>query len=116
MAKDFKKEENYWPRVAVTVDMLSTGYDCPELLNIVLARPVASPTTYIQIKGRGTRPYTFKDGSKKTHFVIHDFCEVAKYFDEDYDYESPLFVPGKKKKTWSRTFPSAYTANRESYL
>lgn len=98
MAKDFKKEENHWPRVAVTVDMLSTGYDCPELLNIVLARPVASPTTYIQIKGRGTRPYVFKDGSKKMHFVIHDFCEVAKYFNEDYDYESPLYTPGRKKK------------------
>ena len=95
MAKDFRKEENYWPRVAVTVDMLSTGYDCPEILNLVLARPVASPTTYIQIKGRGTRPFTFKDGSKKAHFVIHDFCEVAKYFEEEYDYETPLPVPGK---------------------
>ena len=93
-AKDFRKEENYWPRVAVTVDMLSTGYDCPELLNVVFARPVASPTTYIQIKGRGTRPFTFKDGTKKTHFVIHDFCEVAKYFEEKYDYETPLFPPG----------------------
>ena len=96
LSKDFRKEENYWPRVAVTVDMLSTGYDCPELLNVVLARPVASPTTYIQIKGRGTRPFTFKDGTKKTHFVIHDFCEVARYFEEDYDYESPLPVPGGK--------------------
>lgn len=94
LAKDFKKDVNYWPRVAVTVDMLSTGYDCHELLNIVLARPVASPTTYIQIKGRGTRTYTFKDGTKKTHFVIHDFCEVAKYFEEDYDYETPLPTPG----------------------
>lgn len=94
LAKDFRKEENYWPRVAVTVDMLSTGYDCPEVLNIVLARPVASPTTYIQIKGRGTRPYNFKNGTKKTHFVIHDFCEVAKYFEEEYDYESPPLVPG----------------------
>ncbi|MDD5454984.1 MAG: DEAD/DEAH box helicase family protein, partial [Candidatus Ratteibacteria bacterium] len=89
MAKDFRKSENYWPRVAVTVDMLSTGYDCPEAQNIVLARPVASPTAYIQIKGRGTRTYTFPDGTKKTHFVIHDFCEVAKYFEEKYDYNAP---------------------------
>lgn len=92
-AKDFKKPENYWPRVAVTVDMLSTGYDCLEIQNIVLARPVASPTSYIQIKGRGTRPFTFKDGTQKTHFVIHDFCEVANYFEEKYDYEAPLPVP-----------------------
>lgn len=89
-SKTFRKDENYWPRVAVTVDMLSTGYDCPELLNVVLARPIASPTNYIQIKGRGTRRYTFPDSTQKTHFVIHDFCEVVEYFEEKYDYTAPL--------------------------
>ncbi len=93
LAKTFRKDENYWPRVAVSVDMLSTGYDCPEVLNIVLARPIASPTNYIQIKGRGTRKYTFPDGTPKTHFIIHDFCEVVEYFEEKYDYEAPLPVP-----------------------
>ncbi len=93
LAKAFRKDENYWPRVAVSVDMLSTGYDCPELLNIVLARPIASPTNYIQIKGRGTRRYTFPDGTQKTHFVIHDFCEVVEYFEEQYDYTAPLSLP-----------------------
>jgi len=93
IAKAFRRDDNYWPRVAVTVDMLSTGYNCQELLNIVLARPIASPTTYIQIKGRGTRLYTFPDGTEKTHFVIHDFCEVVEYFEEDYDFEAPLPVP-----------------------
>ena len=90
LSKAFRKDENYWPRVAVSVDMLSTGYDCPELLNIVLARPIASPTNYIQIKGRGTRRYTFPDGMPKTHFTIHDFCEVVEYFEEKYDYTAPL--------------------------
>lgn len=102
LSKAFRKEENYWPRVAVTVDMLSTGYDCPELLNLVLARPVASPTLYVQIKGRGTRRHTFKDPSgnvlgEKTHFLIHDFCEVVEYFEEKYDYEAPLPLPPEKK-------------------
>ena len=92
-AKIFRKKENYWPRVAVTVDMLSTGYDCPEAQNIVLARPIASPTTYIQIKGRGTRKHTFADGTEKTRFIIHDFCEVVEYFEEKYDYEAPLPIP-----------------------
>jgi type I restriction enzyme R subunit len=93
LAKSFRKDENYWPRVAVSVDMLSTGYDCPEILNIVLARPIASPTNYIQIKGRGTRRYTFLDGSPKTHFIIYDFCEVVEYFEEEYDYNAPLPIP-----------------------
>lgn len=96
-AKVFRKDENYWPRVAVTVDMLSTGYDCPELLNVVLARPIASPTTYIQIKGRGTRCYAFPGDIQKTHFIIHDFCEVVEYFEEKYDYTAPLPIPEPKE-------------------
>ncbi len=94
LAKQFRKDENYYPRVAVSVDMLTTGFDCPEALNIVLARPIASPTTYIQIKGRGTRKYTFPDGTEKTQFLVHDFCEVVKYFEEKYDFDAPVPVSG----------------------
>jgi hypothetical protein len=49
--------------------------------------------TYIQIKGRGTRLYPFPDGTQKTHFVIHDFCEVVEYFEEEYDFTAPLPIP-----------------------
>jgi type I restriction enzyme R subunit len=94
LAKQFRKDDNFYPRVAVSVDMLTTGFDCPEILNIVLARPIASPTTYIQIKGRGTRKYTFPDGTQKKEFLVHDFCEVVKYFEEEYDFEAPLPVGG----------------------
>lgn len=94
LAKQFRKDDNFYPRVAVSVDMLTTGFDCPEILNIVLARPIASPTTYIQIKGRGTRKYTFPDGTPKKEFLVHDFCEVVKYFEEEYDFEAPLPVGG----------------------
>ncbi len=38
LAKQFRKDENFYPRIAVSVDMLTTGFDCPEVLNIVLAR------------------------------------------------------------------------------
>ena len=48
-------------RVAVTVGMMTTGYDCQDILNIGLFRPIFSATDFIQIKGRGTRTYTFKD-------------------------------------------------------
>ena len=47
-------------RVCVTVGMMTTGYDCEDLLNIVLLRPIFSPTDFIQIKGRGTRKYIFR--------------------------------------------------------
>ncbi|MDT7603932.1 MAG: type restriction enzyme subunit [Acidobacteriota bacterium] len=95
IAKDFrdgKREE----RVAVSVDMLSTGYNCRDLLNVVLMRPVFSPTEYIQIKGRGTRLFTFRVGNteyEKKNFFLLDFCAVAEYFEEKYDYSVPLKLP-----------------------
>ena len=44
-------------RVCVTVGMMTTGYDCEDILNISLMRPIFSPTDFIQIKGHGTRKY-----------------------------------------------------------
>ena len=69
-------------RVCVTVGMMTTGYDCSDILNIALMRPVFSPTDFVQIKGRGTRKHTFKytDANKqtitadKTKFKFFDFC------------------------------------------
>jgi type I restriction enzyme R subunit len=76
--------------------MLSTGYNCRDLLNVVLMRPIFSPTEYIQIKGRGTRLFTFHVGNteyeKKFYFLL-DFCGVASYFEEEYDYSIPLTLP-----------------------
>jgi type I restriction enzyme, R subunit len=89
--RDGKRTE----RVAVSVDMLSTGYNCPDLLNVVLMRPIFSPTEYIQIKGRGTRRYKFVVGNTeydKRHFFLLDFCAVAEYFEEKYDYAAPLVL------------------------
>jgi type I restriction enzyme, R subunit len=54
IAKEFRDGKRP-ERIAVSVDMLSTGYNCPSLLNIGLMRPIFSPTEYIQIKGRGSR-------------------------------------------------------------
>ena len=48
-------------RVCVTVGMMTTGYDCPDILNLALMRPIFSPTDFIQIKGRGTRKHDFRE-------------------------------------------------------
>jgi superfamily II DNA or RNA helicase len=104
IAKDFRDGKRI-ERVAVSVDMLSTGYNCRDLLNVVLMRPVFSPTEYIQIKGRGTRRYTFRVANTeydKKYFCLLDFCAVAEYFEETYDYSVPLPVPrptGKARPT-----------------
>jgi type I restriction enzyme R subunit len=58
-------------------------------------RPIFSPTEYIQIKGRGTRRYAFVINNaeyEKKYFFLLDFCAVAEYFEEKYDYSLPLKV------------------------
>jgi type I restriction enzyme R subunit len=100
IAKDFRDGKRI-EKVAVSVDMLSTGYNCKDLLNVVLMRPIFSPTEYIQIKGRGTRLFKFRLGHTeydKKHFFLMDFCAVAEYFEEKYDYSVPLPLPRPKPK------------------
>jgi type I restriction enzyme, R subunit len=95
LAKRFR-DRKLIERVAVSVDMLSTGYNCRDLLNVVLMRPIFSPTEYIQIKGRGTRLFTFRIGDEefvKRSFSLLDFCAVAEYFEEHYDYRAALRLP-----------------------
>jgi type I site-specific restriction endonuclease len=95
LAKEFRDGKRS-ERIAVSVDMLSTGYNCRDLLNVVLMRPIFSPTEYIQIKGRGTRRFTFVIGNteyEKRNFFLIDFCAVAEYFEEKYDYSAPLKLP-----------------------
>jgi len=87
-------------RVCVTVGMMTTGYDCEDLLNVALTRPIFSPTDFIQIKGRGTRLYTFKHAegahqltAKKDGFALFDFFANCEYFEEDFDYDKKLPLP-----------------------
>lgn len=103
IAKDFRDGKRK-EKVAVSVDMLSTGYNCRDLLNVVLMRPIFSPTEYIQIKGRGTRLYTFRIGDteyEKKYYFLLDFCAVAEYFEEKYDYTMPLPLPVPKAEVES---------------
>ena len=79
---------------------MTTGYDCEDILNVVLARPIMSPTDFIQIKGRGTRLFTFKhqDGENertvdKDGFALFDFFANCEYFEEDFDYDQKLIPP-----------------------
>ena len=87
-------------RVCVTVGMMTTGYDCEDLLNIVLLRPIFSPTDFIQIKGRGTRKYTFRyrDASEehtkpKEKFKLFDFFANCEYFEEKFNYDEVIKLP-----------------------
>jgi type I restriction enzyme R subunit len=87
----FKKD--IYPMVAVSVDMLTTGFDCREVLHIVLCRKIFSPILYQQIRGRGTR--TAPHIGKKL-FVIYDFFRNHEYFnDSETDiFEGPTGIGG----------------------
>lgn len=99
LAKDFRSLDIQLPRIAVSVDMLTTGFDAPEVQNVVLCRPVFEPTLYQQIKGRGTR---LCPEIGKSEFVIFDFCGVCEYFEEKYDWEAPLKVTEAPAKAFDK--------------
>lgn len=88
-------------RICVTVGMMTTGYDCPDILNIGLFRPIFSPTDFVQIRGRGTRHHTFAytgaDGVKqqrdKQQYKLFDFFANCDYFEHEFKYDAVLALP-----------------------
>mgnify|MGYP001559265933 FL=1 len=89
-------------RIAVTVGMMTTGYDCQDILNLALMRPVFSPAEFVQIKGRGTRTYQFEYRdyeSKETvtatkeHFKFFDFFATCEYFESEFPYDEKIKIP-----------------------
>lgn len=99
-AGEFRDYDTSRTRVCVTVGMMTTGYDCEDVLNVVLARPIFSPTDFIQIKGRGTRLFTFKHGdgttvrtAAKDGFALFDFFANCEFFEEEFDYDRKIDLP-----------------------
>lgn len=95
-------------RICVTVGMMTTGYDCPDLLNLCMMRPIFSPADFVQIKGRGTRKHTFTHKFKnelneeevikeeKEVFKLFDFFANCEYFEDKFDYDEKLKLPKPK--------------------
>lgn len=71
------------PTIAVSVDMLDTGIDVPEVVNLVFFKMIRSKTKFWQMIGRGTRlcPDLFGPGQDKTHFLVLDYCQNLEFFD-----------------------------------
>ncbi len=77
LIRKFKQDD--YPQVAVSVGMLDTGFDCREVLHLVMCRRIRSPILYQQMRGRGTRtaPHIGKE-----KFVIYDFFRNHEYFND----------------------------------
>ncbi len=73
------------PHIAISVDMLDTGIDVPEVVNLVFFKLVRSKTKFWQMLGRGTRlcPDLFGPGRHKEHFCVFDYCQNLEYFSQN---------------------------------
>lgn len=80
-AIDEFSEPNKLPQIAISVDMLDTGIDVPEVLNLVFFKKVMSKAKFWQMIGRGTRLCPeLLDGEDKKKFYIFDFCGNFEFF------------------------------------
>ena len=98
-------EVNRQPTIAVSVDMLDTGIDVPEVVNLVLFKVVRSKTKFMQMIGRGTRlrPELFGPGQDKAFFNVLDYCGNLAFFSLNpgglnSDVAEPLLQRTFKKK------------------
>ena len=91
------------PRVACTVDLLTTGFDAPDVKNVVFVRPLRSAILYKQMKGRGAR---LCEDVNKRYFTIFDYSGASALEDAEFDGHPankqsgtlPKSKPKKKKK------------------
>jgi type I restriction enzyme, R subunit len=114
-------------RLCVTVGMMTTGYDCTDLLNIGLFRPIFSPTDFIQIKGRGTRKHDFMEQlfdeavaaavvvAHKQAYKLFDFFANCEYFETEFNYDETLKLPPLSMQTagGENNGPVVYTGSYE---
>ena len=81
---DFSSKDKM-PHIAISVDMLDTGIDVPEVVNLVLFKVVRSKTKFWQMLGRGTRlcPDLFAPGADKAFFYLFDYCQNLEFFSQN---------------------------------
>lgn len=77
------------PQIAVSVDMLDTGIDIPEILNLLFFRPIRSKSKFWQMIGRGTRlcPDIFGPTLDKSNFLVFDVCGNLEFFSSGIEEE-----------------------------
>ncbi len=91
------------PQIAVSVDMLDTGIDVPDVLNLVFFKVVKSKIKFMQMIGRGTRlsQDIFGPGNNKEFFYIFDWCRNFEYFDKNPDGQTAAVAPSLTEKIFS---------------
>ena len=104
-------ERDNLPQIAVSVDMMDTGIDVPDVLNLVFFKPVGSKIKFLQMIGRGTRlsPDVFGPGMNKQGFLIFDYFDNFRYFSTGNTWST--VESSSDKKTYAVT-PQGVVTNR----
>lgn len=115
---DFKTTDENSIRIAVSVDMLDTGIDVPEVVNLVFAKPIRSKVKFWQMIGRGTRlcKDLYGPGQHKSHFLIFDHWDNFAYFDEDPDEEDVKAPKALTQKLFEARLELAETALKKAEM
>jgi type I restriction enzyme R subunit len=102
--------------LAISVDMLDTGIDVPEIVNLVFAKPVYSYVKFWQMIGRGTRlrEDLFGPGQHKTHFLIFDHWKNFEFFDQRYQPVEPKLVKSLPQLVFEARLKLAETALQQA--
>lgn len=112
---DFKGYGNQDIRIAISVDMLDTGIDIPELLNLIFAKPIKSFVKFWQMIGRGTRirKDLFGKGLDKTTFRIFDHWSNFEWFDLHYKHTQPTESKGLLQRVFEERINLGETALKQ---
>ena len=111
----FKEDSSF--RIAVSVDMLDTGVDVPEVLNLVFFKKVRSKIKFIQMIGRGTRlcKDIFGPGRNKTEFQIFDYCGNFEFFNVHQDGTSSKEILTVSQRLFNVRLDMLYELQRLEY-
>ena len=105
------------PQIAVSVDMLDTGIDVPDILNLVFFKPMKSKIKFLQMIGRGTRlsENIFGPGKDKECFYIFDWCGNFDYFDKNPDGHEAQVVQSLTERLFCLRSEIAFHLQHQQY-
>ena len=103
LLEDFSTVSRF-PQIAVSVDMLDTGIDIPEIVNLIFFKTLRSKTKFMQMIGRGTRlrPDLFGIGKDKEYFYIFDYCQNFEFFNQNANEVEPRLQESLDTKIFNK--------------
>ncbi|MDE7369855.1 MAG: helicase, partial [Muribaculaceae bacterium] len=111
------EQRDSMPQIAVSVDMLDTGIDVPDVLNLVFFKRVRSRIKFMQMIGRGTRlsPNIFGFGQDKKEFYIFDYCGNFNYFETQINVNTPTTSQSLTERIFGVRADIAYNLQAPQY-